>query len=317
MSAERLMVVTGQSGFVGSRLGRMLHGDLNDGNNLRVAPPNCELWSSEIALDLVDQDSIERYLGDICPDVVIHLAGQTFVPTSFENPAATFDVNLHGTLNLLTALKRRDFKGRFLYISSGDVYGQVPEEELPIVEARQIAPRNPYAVSKGAAELLCQQWNYTEAFEVMIARPFNHIGPGQRDSFVVAAMARQIARVKLGKQSAEIQVGDVDVSRDFLHVDDVIQAYFHILEKGRAGEIYNVCAGQDFVVRDLILKMADLACVAIELHQDPQRLRRSEQKRVIGNPAKLSRDTGWAPSISMDSALEDVLDYWIKKESHD
>jgi GDP-4-dehydro-6-deoxy-D-mannose reductase len=247
------------------------------------------------------------------PDAVIHLAGQTFVPQAFLDPARTFDINLLGTLNLLQALKARGFAGTFLYVSSGDVYGQVAEADLPIAEQQPPCPRNPYAVSKLSAEFLSLQWGLSENWPVLVARPFNHIGTGQKDSFVIASAARQISRIKLGLQAPQLEVGDIDVTRDFLDVDDVISAYFALLEKGTPGQVYNICSGHEQSIRSLIEQLSDLAQIDVQLIQDPARMRRADQRRVCGSHQRLARTTGWAPRISIQQSLRAILSDWEKR----
>jgi len=298
------LLVTGLTGFVGAHLKAML-GDAIDGPWQLIAPK---------PYNLLDSASLDAWLQDDCPDAVIHLAGQTFVPEAFRDPQKTLQVNLLGTLNLLQALKRRGFCGTFLYVSSGDVYGQVEESNLPISECLTPRPRNPYSVSKVAAELLCQQWSYTENWQIIIARPFNHIGTGQTESFVIPSVARQLIRIRHGSQSTQLQVGDIDVTRDFLDVSDVLRAYFSLLEHGRNGEIYNVCSGVEFRVRDLIMQMGSLSGVEMELTQDISRLRRSEQRRVVGCSMKLQKETGWKPNVSIKETLSSVLSDWEARE---
>lgn len=247
------------------------------------------------------------------PDAVIHLAGQTFVPEAFRDPARTFEINLLGTLNLLQALKARGFKGPFLYVSSGDVYGQVDEAALPITEQQPPCPRNPYAVSKLSAEHLCLQWGLSEDWPVLVARPFNHIGTGQKDSFVIASAARQISRIRQGLQGPQLEVGDIDVTRDFLDVDDVISAYFALLEKGVPGQVYNICSGHEQSIRSLIEQLADLAGIELQLVQDPARMRRADQRRVRGSHQRLARTTGWTPQISIQQSLRAILSDWEQR----
>ncbi|VVM43424.1 GDP-6-deoxy-D-mannose reductase [Pseudomonas fluorescens] len=247
------------------------------------------------------------------PDAVIHLAGQTFVPEAFRDPARTFDINLLGTLNLLQALKARGFQGTFLYVSSGDVYGQVSESDLPITEQQAPCPRNPYAVSKLSAEFLSLQWGLSEDWPVLVARPFNHIGTGQKESFVIASAARQINRIKQGLQAPQLEVGDIDVTRDFLDVGDVISAYFALLENGLPGQVYNICSGREQSIRSLIEQLADLAEVPVQLVQDPARMRRADQRRVCGSHTKLTRTTGWTPEITTQQSLRAILSDWEKR----
>ena len=298
------LLVTGQSGFVGQHvLAHLAAGQ----------PPHWQALPA-IAHDLLDPASLDSWLSKGRPDAVIHLAGQTFVPESFRDPARTFQINLMGTLNLLQALKRHDFKGTFLYVSSGDVYGQVAAEQLPIDETLLPRPRNPYAVSKLATENLCLQWAFSEPeWRILIARPFNHVGPGQTGNFLLPDMARQLVSVRRGLQAPRLQVGDVDVSRDFLDVRDVVRAYFHLLEKGRSGEVYNLCSGVERNIRELIMQMADLAKVEIKLEQDPPRMRWAEQRRVSGSSAKLRTETAWQPDITITKTLHDVLMDWEEK----
>lgn len=296
------LLVTGLSGFVGG--------------HLQQAIARTKTWRLLAAKphNLLDPASLDAWLQAGVPDAVIHLAGQTFVPAAFKDPAHTLQVNLLGTLNLLQALKRAGFNGTFLFVSSGDVYGQVAETDLPITEALAPKPRNPYAVSKVAAELLCQQWGYGEGWRMLIARPFNHIGPGQAASFVVPSMAQQIVGANVGAQRLPLEVGDIDVTRDFLDVRDVVSAYFALLEHGRSGEIYNVCSGVERTVRELILQLARLAGVGVDLVQDPSRLRPADQRRVVGSAEKLQKDTGWKPGISITETLQSVLSDWEARE---
>jgi len=302
------LLVTGLTGFVGRNLQALLAAGADHG---------WRLYESE-RCDLLDPTAIDQMLEMGCPDAVIHLAGQTFVPEAFRDPAHTLQVNLIGTLNLLQALKRRGFSGTFLYVSSGDVYGQVAEADLPISEALAPRPRNPYAVSKVSAELLCLQWGYAEPWRVLVARPFNHIGVGQSESFVIPGMARQIARIRLGLQEPTLNVGDVDVTRDFLDVQDVITAYLLLLERGHSGQIYNVCSGQERSIRSLIEEMTALAGVAVELKQDQERLRRADQRRVCGSSVKLQAETGWEPKKTITETLRSLLSEWeIREKNND
>ena len=270
-------------------------------------------------------------------DAVLHLAAQTFVPRSFENPVETFEINFLGTYNLLAALKKTGFTGRFLLVSSGDVYGSIAPEHLPITEELLPKPRSPYAVSKVAAEALCFQWNETAGFETVVARPFNHIGPGQREDFVISAFAKQIAEIKHGSKPAVIEVGDLDVTRDFLDVRDVVQAYLLLLREGRAGEIYNICSGAECSIRSLLEKMLKLAeldtkhpaesgspasagfavagvsgggRLSVEIRSNPAKFRPSEQRRVVGDASKLRRHTGWQPTYTIEQTLADTIHSW-------
>ncbi|WP_150603641.1 GDP-mannose 4,6-dehydratase [Pseudomonas fluorescens] len=299
---KKRLFITGLSGFVGQHIQ----------SRLALPDSSWELLSAATPYDLTDAGSLVDLWPQL-PDAVIHLAGQTFVPEAFRDPARTLDINLFGTLNLLQALKARGFAGTFLYVSSGDVYGQVAESALPITELQPPCPRNPYAVSKLSAEFLSLQWGLSEQWPVLVARPFNHIGTGQKDSFVIASAARQISRIKQGLQAPQLEVGDIDVTRDFLDVGDVISAYFALLEKGRPGQVYNICSGREQSIRSLIEQLADLAEVEMQLVQDAARMRRADQRRVCGSHAKLSTATGWSPDITTQQSLRAILSDWEKR----
>lgn len=294
------LFVTGYSGFVGNALKKQL---ASGASGITAVAPDARL-------DIRDYDALMRAVADAQADSVIHLAAQSFVPDAFNDPRATFDVNFYGTLNLLRVLKEIDFRGRMLFVGSGDVYGLVQPEDLPLRETHPLKPRNPYAVSKVAAEALCYQWSQTEGLDIVMTRSFNHLGPGQDTRFVMADFARQVAEIKRGKRRPEIHVGDIDVSRDFTDVRDVVSAYLALLQDGRTGEVYNVCSGREVTIRSLLEKLIELAGIEAEIVRDTERMRPSEQRRVCGCNEKLIGDTGWRPGLAMDTTLTDTLKYW-------
>jgi GDP-4-dehydro-6-deoxy-D-mannose reductase len=296
---NRRTLLTGSDGFVGTILQRQR--------------PCIPLMEDGRPIDLRDTDALRPAVAAIALDEVIHLAAQSFVPASFANPRETYEINFLGTFNLLEALRAAGFKGRFLFVGSGDTYGLVPPDALPLTEEQPLKPRNPYAVSKVAAEALCYQWSQTADFEVVMTRSFNHIGPGQSERFVVSNFAKQVTEIRMGRHDAVLDVGDIDVTRDFTDVRDVVRAYLLLLEKGRSGEVYNVCSGVERPVRGLLTRLLELAGVRVRIEPDEKRIRRSEQRRVFGSNLKLQADTGWLPQITMDQSLADILDDWEKK----
>lgn len=297
------IILTGSSGFVGSYVNQIL--------------PCTPLADENGAIDLRDIKRIKLFLSPkphtLSFDAVIHLAAQSFVPESFDKPLETFDINFIGTYNLFSALKEYGFHGKILYISSGDIYGLVGEDKLPITEDYPLKPRNPYAVSKAAAEALCYQWSITEDIEIIIARPFNHIGPNQSERFVVSSFAKQIIEVELGLRKPVISTGDIDTTRDFLDVRDVANAYKLLLEKGVNSDIYNVCSGTETTVRSIINTMFEITGVDAKIEIDNNKLRPNEQKRVYASFEKIKKITGWEPKIPLKQSLTDILNYWRKK----
>ena len=305
ITAPRRLLVTGRSGFVGETLARMLQ---------RTA--HAQRWvltDTAPDLDLRDPTATSNLVQAARPDVVIHLAAQSAVPESFRDPETTLQINLVGTLHLLQALDSFEFKGRLLYVGTGEVYGLVPESELPVTETRVPRPRNPYAVSKLAAEALCWQWHASRGLDLVLARPFNHIGPGQSDRFAVSDFARQVAEVKVGRRPPVVRVGNLDVTRDFTDVHDVVGAYLALLDRGEAGEIYNVCSGAEHSLRSLLEALISMGGVEVRIEAEGARMRRTEQPRMCGDGTKIRLATGWLPTTPIGESLRGALQSWEEK----
>ena len=295
-------LLTGATGFVGPYVGAEL---------------DCiPLGSPDARVDLRDEAAVRAAVADVKPERVVHLAAQSFVPASFDDPLNTFQVNFIGTYYLLHALKEYGFSGRMLYVGTGDMYGQVEEAELPITERQPLRPRNPYAVSKVAAEALCYQWSQTERFEIVMARPLNHLGPGQSDRFAVSSFAAQLAAMKQGRKPPVLEVGDIDVTRDFVDVRDVARAYRLLLERGANGEVYNVCSGTERTLRTVLEILREFAGLDVDVRVDQARLRRNEHRRIYGSYEKLNRATGWRPEVPIETSLRDLWTYWME-QPHD
>jgi len=292
---NKKILLVGGTGFVGAHLQAHL-------------PSSFVMSLGGKPIDIRNLEQVKSSLLIVKPDFVIHLAAQSSVPESFKNPYETFDVNFTGTLNVLKGLEHSNFKGRFLYIGSGEVYGLLQNGQLPFTEEEPLKPRSPYAVSKVAAEALCYQWSQTSSFEVIAARPFNHIGPGQNENFAIPDFARQIIEIKLGKRPPIVYTGDIDVTRDFTDVRDVVKAYSLLLLKGKNGETYNVCSSKESSIRGIINTMMKITSIKAEIKQDEKRLRLSEHRRICGSFEKLNRDTTWKPEISIETTLNDVLE---------
>jgi len=303
---KRLMV-TGLDGFVGRHVKQAVE-SLRDGR--------FQLVEARGAIELREPATLQQAIEETRPDYVLHLAAQSFVPASVKDPRATYEVNFFGTLNLLQTLKAGGFRGRMLYVGSAEEYGAVRDEDLPVVESCPLRPRTPYGVSKAAAELLCYQWTQDQGFDIVISRPFNHLGPGQAEHFVVPDFAKQVTEIKLGRREPVLKVGAIDVTRDFTDVRDVVQAYLALMERGESGEAYNVCSGREFSIREILEELIRLAEVECRIIVDNARLRAVERKRNRGSFEKLAKCTGWNPRITLTESLRDVLAYWELKFRH-
>lgn len=299
------LLVTGRHGFVGSTLARLVDSD-----------PSLRAWQLATIseqFEILDVDAVRRLVDDAAPDAVVHLAARSSVAESLRDPEGTLRVNLFGTLNLLRALDDARFSGPLLFVSSGDVYGNVPEHRLPVDENQPPSPRNPYAVSKVAAEALCRQWALTSNKRVVVARPFNHIGPGQGEQFAIPAFVRQIAEIRAGLCPPVVAVGDIDVTRDFTDVRDIVRAYVLAATTAEPGEVYNIASGHGHSIRDLLDTLITLSGLEVEVKIDTQRLRPSDVEILIGDSTKFRERTGWEPAIPLQTTLSDLLDYWRRR----
>lgn len=299
--------VTGATGFVGRHFCRLLE-----------AAPDWRAVPAPDEFDLRSDDDIANMLGAAGRiDAVLHLAAQSNVPQSFADPQATFDINFLGTLRLLRGLKARAFDGRFIYVGTADAYGLVPEHELPVREDRALRPRNPYAVSKAAAEALVYQWTQSEGLNAVLVRPFNHIGPGQDERFAVGTFARQFAEMALGRREPRLQVGDLEVTRDFTDVRDVARAYGELLTRGDPGSVYNIGSGSETRLRDIVGALGALAGIQPYIVVDSSRLRPAEQRRMSADTSRIRQALGWRPQYRLEQTLEDLYQEWKERLAHD
>jgi len=290
--------ITGASGFVG----RTLVAHLTEHGDHVVA-----LSRSSGGPDLTNRADVMRSLSEFEVDVVYHLAAQSHVPTAWADPIGTIRVNVEGTQNVIDASAEAPGNPRVLVVSSAEVYGAVDPSELPISEQAPLRPNNPYAASKVAADAIAQQAWLGRGQDVIRIRAFNHIGPGQSPNFVCPGLARRIAEAEVSG-AREIEVGNLDVRRDFSDVRDVVSAYRKIAESGRAGQVYNVCSGVDRSIGDIADGLLDLSTSDLQLVQNEELLRPVDTPIVRGDNSRLVADTDWTPRYELATTLSDVLD---------
>ena len=260
--------------------------------------------------DVRKPEAMMSLVADSMPGFVVNLASITTVRESFDDPARCYQIGFLGTLHLLQALEAHQFCGTFLNVSSSEVYGHPSAEELPLREESSMRPMSPYAVCKVAAESLCFQWSQSAPFSLVTARPFTHIGPGQSTRFAISNFAKQLSEIRAGRRSSDIGVGDLDTTRDFTDVRDIVRAYELLLHSGRNGESYNVCSGRETRMRDALDQLIAEAGVSVTTRMDPSLARTQQQQRMLGDYTKLHRDTGWRPLIPMRETLRDTIAHW-------
>ena len=287
--------VTGGNGFVGE----FLQEHLRENNDEIVAP----------FIDLADRGALRESFAAAAPDVIYHLAGQANVGRSWDDSSETFSVNALGTLHVVEAAASLPHVPRFVLVSSGEVYGVVPPDECPVSEGRVPAPSNPYGASKLAAEIIALQTWRARGLPVIVTRPFNHIGPGQTDGFLVSAVARRIAEAERDEQPT-IQVGNLSAVRAFSNVRDIVRAYRALACRGVPGTTYNVGSGIGTRTADIVQQLIELAKRPLSLVTDPGFARPSDNPVLVADVGRLKHDTGWEPRFGVGEALVQTLEWW-------
>jgi GDP-4-dehydro-6-deoxy-D-mannose reductase len=316
-SLNRRVLITGASGFVGRHLVQALlrRKAKIAGTCFPEKPDECGFPSGVIVehIDIRDKESLAYLVRDFAPHWVIHLAALSNVRLSWEKRRETIEVNLLGTFNLVEVLREEAPRVRLLFVSSSDVYGLLKPIDHPLREDEPLRIVNPYAFSKASSEMLVAFYQQIEGIDSLIVRAFPHTGPGQSPLFVCSDWAYQIAQIEKGEREALLKVGNIEIKRDFTDVRDVVQAYLALLEKGRQGEIYNVCSGQAISLRWILETLIAQARQKIRVEIDPGRLRKTDIPVLYGDNSKLRKVTGWQPSIPLTQTLKDLLDYWRRE----
>jgi GDP-4-dehydro-6-deoxy-D-mannose reductase len=297
------LLILGSSGFVGRHLEALVRGQ--SAGSLELAIPAAPY-------DLRDRESLAEVIRSSMADWIVHLAAQASPADAAKAPLDTYDINTMGTARLVDVLKAQNFRGRLLYVSSADVYGRVAADRLPIPENEPAQPLNPYAASKLAAEAVCREAVASADLDVVIARPFNHIGPGQDERFAIASFATQIAAISRGEAPKKLRAGNLSVERDFTDVRDIVRGYLLLLKSAPRNSIVNLASGVPRRLQDIVQQMAALAKVNLETVQDASRLRQNEMPRVTGD-ASFARSLGWKPTINFEQTLADIMQSHLKQ----
>jgi GDP-4-dehydro-6-deoxy-D-mannose reductase len=287
-------LITGAGGFVGKHL------------EAHLSVSGDEVTSVDKECDVTSAPDVHRVLRASRPEVIYHLAALTHVGDSWNDPVGYTRVNVLGTKNVLDAAHEDCPDALVVLVSTSDVYGVVSEADLPLRESFRTAPANPYSSSKLEAEHFAHEAWRARGQRVIVARPFNHVGPGQSTKFVVPALVSRLLEAH-AKNAASIPVGDLSTRRDFSDVRDVVRAYRLLSIYGRAGEIYNIASGIDASLSDIAQRLRARIAPEVELVVDPDLLRPVEIPVMRGSFDKLHEETGWEPSIALMTSLDDVI----------
>ena len=299
------ILITGAGGFVGRHLINELtsHGHQVAGLDIGSQPT----WltaSSFISANITDAGEVDKVVAKAKPDACIHLAAWAFVPSGTADPSKIFDINLAGTTHVLEAFRKTCPTASILFISTSHVYG-MRTRSAPIHEDALLDPDTFYAISKAAADQICLLYAKQYGMNIIVARPHNHIGPGQSPQFSIASFARQVVAIRNGAPPA-MKVGNLDNRRDFTDVRDIVRAYRLLVEKGKAGQAYNIASGHEVRVGDVLTRLCELAGVKPVISRDPAFYRPADENPTL-DTRRIRVDTGWAPIIPLDQTLQDIL----------
>ena len=318
------VLITGITGMVGSHLAEYILREKPNTNVhglVRWRSPKDNILGilEKVSLhlgDLRDLNSLIIILRNVRPDYIFHLAAQSYVDQSFVAPAETLTTNVVGTTNLLDAVRIAGIEPRIHICSSSEVYGQIRPDEIPIRETAPFRPASPYAVSKVSEDMIAYQYHQSYAMDIMRTRMFTHTGPRRGDVFAESAFAKQIAEIEVGARANPMLVGNLDSVRTIADVRDTVRAYWMLMEKGIAGEVYNIGGLDHMTIGELLDVLKEFATVPIEHVVDPSRLRPSDVTLQIPDISKFQDVTGWTPEIPVKRTLRDLIEYHREKVKH-
>lgn len=322
LNSKKRVLVTGATGFAGSHLLELLLSGMVG----RYEVYGCKRRRSDMSnvshiegvkwveLELTDPYCMVYTMEEVAPDIIFHLGGQSFVPSSFTAPQETFNINALGTLNLLEAVRNSTCCNPVTQIcGSSEEYGFVRPEETPIKETNQLRPLSPYGVSKVAADLTAQQYHHSYGLKTVVTRAHNHSGPRRGSVFATSNFAKQVAEVEKGIRK-EISVGNLSSIRDITDVRDMVRAYVLATGYCKHGEVYNVCSGVGHSMEEILdLLIHNSPKLDIRVVQDPSRMRPSDVELLIGDCSKFKEATGWKPEIPLETTLKDLLKFWRER----
>jgi GDP-4-dehydro-6-deoxy-D-mannose reductase len=299
------ILVTGARGFVGRHLINELTTNNHDVIGLDIgATPAWLAASAYLTADITDAEAINQAVADTKPDACIHLAAWAFVPSGTGDPAKIFDINLAGTTHILEAFRKTSPQARILFISTSHVYG-MRARSAPIQEDALLGPDTFYAISKAAADQICRLYSKQYGMNILVARPHNHIGPGQSPQFSIASFAQQVAAIRNGAPPV-MKVGNLENRRDFTDVRDIVRAYRLLIEKGAPGKAYNIASGNEVRIGDVLNRLCELAGVKPDIGRDDRFYRPLDENPTL-DTSRIRTDTGWVPIIPLDQTLSDIL----------
>jgi GDP-4-dehydro-6-deoxy-D-mannose reductase len=310
---RKVALVTGARGFIGSHLVKMLHAQrwqvvgcyLEHLSNSFPKLPGTEL----VQCDLRNGERVAHLLAEFKPSTVFHLAAQSFPTVSWQDPLFTMECNVSGSVNLLEAVRRMRRLPVLVAACSSAEYGNVDAKSIPVTEDHPLLPLHPYGISKVCLDLLARQYFESFGIPTVRLRLFNTTGPGKTND-APSDFVRQLVRIRKGLQESVVRVGNLAPRRAFLDVQDTARAFLLAAERGKAGEVYNVCGLRTYQMEQILRMAIRLAKVKPKIQQTSNLLRPADEKVIFGSTAKFRKDTGWKPVIPIEDTLKNMLDFW-------
>jgi len=315
------VLITGITGFAGSHLADYIfnhHPDVKVSGIIRWRSrtenilhilDKIDFWEA----DLKDMVSLKKCLAEIKPDYIFHLAAQSYVLTSWKCPAETLSINAVGQINLFEAVLDLGLTPRIQIAGSSEEYGLVLPEETPIKETNPLRPLSPYAVSKVAQDFSAYQYYKSYGLYTVRTRGFNHTGPRRGEVFICSNFAKQIATIEKYELDPVLHVGNLEARRDFTDVRDMVRAYWLSLEKGEAGDVYNIGTGKAYSMQEIVDMLCAMSKVKVQTEIDSRRLRPSDVPVLLSDSTKFSHLTVWKPEVPFQKSLEDLLNFWRER----
>lgn len=267
-------------------------------------------------VDLLNREHVGDILKDFKPQYLLHLASISSVGHSWKNPNDSFVNNTNIFLNLVDQIRLLDIPCRVLSIGSSEEYGNVSQVQLPLTEESPLNPISPYAVARVSQEMISKIYADGYGMDIIMTRSFNHIGPGQKNVFVISSFAKQLVHIANDPSASKmVTTGDLSIIRDFVDVRDVVKAYYLLLKHGKKGEVYNICSGTGVSLQQIMDTMCTILDIKITLQQDANLIRPNDNRIIVGSAAKIKDDLGWSPEISLDKSLTDIINWWKQHDS--
>jgi len=310
------VLITGANGFVAKHLATYIRKEENPiiiGIDRWRLKEEITDFDKVVECDLTDAWQIGRLLEEERPDVIFHLAAQSFVPTSFDAPSDTLVNNITAQLNLFEAIRKiKGYEPIIQIAGSSEEYGLVLPNEVPIKETNPLRPLSPYGVSKVTQDRLAYQYHKSYGLNVVITRAFNHTGPGRPECFVCSSFAKQFAEIKKLKKN-EMKIGNLDSIRDFTDVRDMVRAYWLAIFNCNFGEVYNISSDKGVQIKDILKKLEMITGETPEYKTDVSKQRPSDVMILVGNSKKFRKATKWKPEIPFEQTLKDMYYHWLEK----